>query len=100
MREVSSLSIIALRLAPVPSPITTKSGVEWYSSPPSWILTLVNLPSEIIGTIDGVIFLPGLDNPFLTKKSVGKLEKTDTSDNFSLTKTFNLSISTYWSTLF
>ena len=67
MDEFSFLSITALILAPVPSPITIKSGVEWYSSPPSWILTLINLPSEIIGTIDGVMFLPGLDNPFLTR---------------------------------
>ena len=64
--DSSFLSITALKDAPTPSPITVKSGVEWYSSPPSWILTAIIFPFDIIGLNDGLIFLPVLVTPFLT----------------------------------
>ena len=64
--DSSFLSIIALKDAPKPFPITVKSGVEWYSSPPSWILTARTFPFDIMGFNDGLIFLPDLVTPFLT----------------------------------
>ena len=74
MTEVNTPSErIGVRTAPIPSPVTVRSGEELYKVPPFRIITSVIAPFEIIG--DNWAFLPE------TNLTVGGLLKLTISDD-------------------